>query len=497
MKVLIAYDGANDIISADIVNYSISLQSMPKSSNDSSGSVGEFSVEFILPLNASNHLNSRGFEILEGKGVQFESDYGLIYGTINSASLTDRHALTIQCTSYAGGLNAYNVQAKPLYTSLYGALVYYFSLGTESVNVVVDPSIADRTVVYPGWSGELWYHLKLLCAAEDLNFVLTGQGYVYVQPNKTNEVPTSYGTSLSQSVDSSNLAQKVSVREYNCQPVAQALFYPRGGWSEDTEILSVNAGEYTEQVIELGGSIETLQEPQMYEFVERSWDSSSTYTIVAEDGFPVPEALWTSRGGKISFEINDDYQSITVKMRGANGVPLASGDTATSFSLALAADSGGSSRYSTLRIVGSGVLHDHDKELVVNTGIPESVTGTEIGATIDNPFLFNRERVGRAAALAVREYSGAVLSAQGAATNLGSGFTVDDVGARITVGQRPFRVRSVGYAPEGLNFTAEDDLSHEDMQDALSGMTYGEIETENSGLTYRNVFSRGVRYNGA
>lgn len=495
MRVIIAYDAVREIIVTDIVDYSISLSSTPLSSNDSSGSVGDFSVTIIRPYDPNNHINSRGAEVLEGKGIQFRSEFGNIYGVINVVSETDRHSITLQCTSYAGGLNAYNVQARPQYTTLGRALAYYFSLGTETVNVNVHPDLEGREVIYPGWSGELWHHLKLLCAAENIQFVLSGEGYVYVEPIRQSEVSPYFRTSSESSVDSSSLAQKVEVHEYNCEAWDNALFYPRGGWSPEVDILSVSAGEYTEQTIELAGSMEAFRPPIMQTNVSRDHDSSSVYTIVAEDGFPIQPLQWENFGGKISFEIGDDFQTMTVKMKGATGIRLDDGEEATSFSLALSADSGGSSQYSTLRIVGDGVLHDHENIFSVNTGIPESITGTEVGATINSPFLFDRERVAVAASRAAREFSGAVLTARGDATNLGGGFGTDDIGGRITLNKRPFRVREVSYNPGGLSFTAEDDLTHEDVQQALSGTTYGDVQAENEGLTYRNVFSRGMRYN--
>lgn len=495
MKVIISYDASNEIISTDIVDYSISLSSTPLNSNDSSGSVGDFSVTFLRPHSPWNHINSRGVETLEGRKIHLDSDHGSIFGLINTVSETDHNTIEVQCTSYAGGLNAYNVQAKPMYSTLEAALTYYFSLGDSSVGVVLDPGVPNPIVSYPGWSGELWYHLKLLCAAQNIQFVLTGDGYVRVELTRQKELPLQFRTSSETSISSTNLAQRVEVREYNCEAVSSALFYPRGGWSQDTPILSVNAGEYTEQIIELAGSIKTFQHPLMQTFVSRDHQSSSVYTIVAEDGFPVQPQQWEDAGGKISFEIGEDFQTMIVKMNGARGIRLSSGEEATSFSLALSSDSGGSSRYSTLRILGEGVLHENEKILSVPTGVPESATGTEVGATIDNPFLIDRERVATAAARAAREFSGAVLTAQGNATNLGEGFSTEDTGGRITINRRPYRVREVTYTAGNLNFTADDDLVHGDVWLALEGRSYGEVQGDNGGLTYRNVFSRGVRYN--
>src|SRR5690625_4662576 len=146
---------------------------------------------------------------------------------------------------------------------------------------------------------------------------------------------------------------------------------------------------------------------------------------------------------------------MVVKMKGASGIRLDNGEEATSFSLALSSDAGGSSRYSTLRIVGDGVLHENEKTLVVDTGIPEEVTGTEVGASIDNPFLFDRERVAKAASLAARQFSGAVLRATGDATNLGSGWGAGEIGGGLKTNGRPDRVREVTCNRGGWGFTAD------------------------------------------
>lgn len=493
MRVTIAYDAVTTIISTDIFEYAINLSSTPLNSNDSTGSVGDFTVAFHLPYDENSDLNERGIETLEGKEVQFTTEYGTMYGIVRTVTGTDKYSVSLECTSYAGGLNAYNVRATPQQSYLGLVLPDYFALGSLSVNVDMESDLYTRPVAYPGWSGELWHHLKLLCAAENIQMVLTGQGYVYVEKVRQVELPLHRATSLVTTTDSSNLAQFVEVMEYNCRPTTMGLFYPPGGWSEDVEILSVSAGEYTEQTIELGGSMSYFHEPIMKTFVGQTDVSDSAYTIVAEDGFPIKPAQWADSGGHISFEVGEDFRTVIVKMRGANGIRLDDGELATSFSLALSADTGGGSRYSTLRLTGEGVLHDYEP-FQVATGVPEAVTGTEVGVTIDNPFLYDRDRVGAAASRAVREFSGAVLTAQGQATNLGVGFGEGDTGARVRIEGRPFRVRDTNYTPDGVSLTFEDDLVHSDVEEVFAGKTYQQIENQNDNLTYRNVFSRGLRY---
>src|SRR5690625_6262597 len=135
---------------------------------------------------------------------------------------------------------------------------------------------------------------------------------------------------------------------------------------------------------------------------------------------------------------------MSVNMKVATWIRMDYGNKATSFSLALSSDSGGSSRYSTLRIVGDGVLHDHENKLQVATGIPEELTGTDGGATIDNPLLFDRERVAKAAGRAVKELSGAVLTAQITATEVSKVVGIGSEGDRIDIDGRRSEERRGG-----------------------------------------------------
>src|SRR5690606_11121151 len=117
--------------------------------------------------------------------------------------------------------------------------------------------------------------------------------------------------------------------------------YPPGGWSPDVEILNVNAGEIAEYTLELSASVSAIQTPTMLTSVTPEHATSSVYTIVANDGLPVTEALWSSRGGSLIVRINPDTQSLTIRMRGATGVPLSTGGAATNFLVALASDPSG------------------------------------------------------------------------------------------------------------------------------------------------------------
>src|SRR5690606_7621274 len=132
-----------------------------------------------------------------------------------------------------------------------------------------------------------------------------------------------------------------------------------GGWTEEVTIINVNAGEYVEQELLLSASVSSIQQPVMQTFVSREHSTSSVYTVVGDDGLPITPAAWSSRGGSLSVVINPDTTSLTVKIQAPHGLPNKDGKEVQTYGVALSAEST-AGRYSTLRILGSGVAYDRE-----------------------------------------------------------------------------------------------------------------------------------------
>src|SRR5690606_9391720 len=219
-------------------------------------------------------------------------------------------------------------------------------------------------------------------------------------------------------------------------------------------------------------------------------------------------------------------------------IPVATGNTSRSFSLALASDTTGS-RYSTLRIVGTGVAYERTLRRF-RTGVPASKTSTEVGETIDNPMLTDFESVMRAGVRAAKLWTGLAPSLSGSVVAINrrgdsgnaqypkygdvqaehTGKTYGDVeteytgktygqvraewyetvrdtfenqvfgnvaGARVWDQRthRWYRVRSGSVSHAGITFSGvDDDLVYSDVETAMGGKTYGDVESARSGYSY-------------
>lgn len=569
--------------------YSVTEAATPLAAGDSSGQVGTFSItvpipDEYVPLGTSvigfeygegsygegpyggssfveipnspwKVIRQVGPQILIDKSVRIEDPRkGFTLGTI-TGSVESRDGGTIQLTglSRLGSLNVYGIQAQPFSGTLRAAFTYYLSLAGITTDLFVDDEIGDRPVIFPGWNGELWYYLKLMAAAQDCDLSLVS-GVILLRSIRKRVATSDRDETRTISTGTNTLAQAIEIYQYNNRSISNQLVYPPGGWTPDVEVLTVNAGEFTEYTLELSSSLSSIQAPTMQAFVAQDYESSSVYTIVADDGLAVDPALWVSNGGNLEVSISDDTTHLIVRLRGATGIPTSAGTAAQNFSVALGADTTGN-RYSTLRIVGSGVAYSKVKKRV-RTGVPASKTSTDVGVTIDNPFISTADELYRAGTRAARNFSGVGMSLQGSVISINrrgdSGSAVypsygqietalkaelggapsyadvaafytteglvsyedirqywfeifrdDDVdqvfgnasGARIydRRSRRWFRIREAGLTPGGISLSsADDDLTIGDIQELYDGNTYASVQAILDAFTYREVELAGL-----
>ena len=544
--------GAEGEISTQLIDYSVTEDSTPLSAGDSSGSVGTFSA--TLPRDAGAFVSApRSFRtllatvgptIFEGSEIRLtDSRKGYTLGNVTGVTESrDGATITLTGVSRLGKLSVYGIQAQPFVGTLRNAFLYYAALAGVTTDVFVDDEIAGRPVVFQGWHGELWYSMKQMAAAQDCDLSLVS-GVILLRAIRKREATQNRETSRSIATGGGTLAQAVEIYRYNNRAVTDELVYPPGGWNEEVEVMNVNAGENAEYTLPLSASITTFQSPVMQTHVAPDYSASSVYTIVADDGLPVPPGLWDAYGGSLTVEISPDTRNLLVTLRGPVGTPLASGAAATNFSVALGSDVTGN-RYSTFRVVGTGVAFDKTK-VTIRTGVPASATATEVGVTIDNPFISTVDELYRTGTRAARLYAGASMSLSGQVISinkrgdtgqaqyptygsvrdevigrLGAGTTYadeqiiyppgatygsvrdywfdffrdDDVdqvfgnaqGARVfdKKSRRWYRIRSATPTPAGISIQADDDLLYGDHVAFYQGRTYGDLVALNSNLTY-------------
>lgn len=536
-------------VSYEMESFNVSEASTPLSSDDSRGEVGTISLSLKRPdpflTSASNNLFAKGAHLLLGESVRLtDSKKGFTLGTVKTISDNSGALVNVTAESRIGLLNVYDIQAQPFIGRLDDLFDYYMSLAGITTDVFIDPSIAATSVVFPGWFGELWFNLKRLAASIGAEISLVS-GIILLRPVRTREAIRGRDVSRSFNAGGGQLAQSVEVVRYDNQQITNQLVYPIGGWNEEVAVINVNAGEYVEQVLELSASVSSIQQPVMQTFVAKDYSASSVFTVVGDDGLPIPVAQWNDNGGSLSVAINDDTISLTVKIQAPTNITNQDGDPISVYSISLSSDDS-AGRYSTLRIVGSGVAFNKTT-FTFPTGLTAQQTATKVGVTIDNPFLSSLQEVYNAGTKAAKRYTGSDLNISGdviSVNRLGdsgsatyptysfvqtqhvgktyaqvqttySGQLYSDIqsdlfdlvqndfenqvfgnvaGARVwdSTSKRYYRIREATLNPGTISFSAEDDLLYSDMQTFHTGSTYANLQTKYSGRTYFKVNLMGM-----
>jgi len=382
-----------DTVYMNAVDYTVTEDSTPTNVDDFSGGVGEITYTYDRTPDDFRHRNK--------KVTLKDGLHGVVSGLVKSVSRDD---FTSTVSAYARTI-ALSVQrtTKPYRGTLGGALRYYLSLvDLADVDIIIDPTLESRAVVLPGWTDEVYLRVaKHLCAAQQMEMSYVSDKVVF-RPLRTRIAERFRDSDVSMSIDESNLAQKVRLNYYNPVWKDRALAYPLGGWNEDVEIFTVDAGETVEfDDVEVSASLESVEQPVCVTNVGPEYSASSVYTVMGSDSLPIPPAQWEAQGGSLRVVVNKDTRSLKIVIRGAREKKYAP--------YSIAVSSGSGNDYSTLRIVGKGVFLDK-QTIEADTGYGPDQATTEIAGDAENEFVGTYDEAQQHLGRALSRYGSPTIS---------------------------------------------------------------------------------------
>lgn len=525
--------------------YRIDESSTPLAGGDSSGGVGTINVTYAQKAPGGGPLPRKLHSLALGKRLDFlDTNKGTTVGTIRESSL-DRNSGLIEVTANSRlGDFMIETQVEPFVGTLGGAFTYYCSIANIDTDIIVDAEIYLTPVSFPGWNGNLWNGMKQLASAiqADLNLI---SGIVTLRPVRRFNAITGRNIEATDAASGTQLALKQEVVWYKTHWSATELIYPPPS-EERPRVLSVNAGETSETVLDIAASVTSISQPVAQLSVAPDYDASSVYTVIGNDNIVIPPAQWADYGGDLKVTVEPDTRHLRVKLTGASGLVQINGDAMTTFRIAMSAGTS-ESTYPTLRIVGEGV-HLKPQSLIIPTGVDPWMTAQEFAPTIDNIFLNDLSTAFSAGTRGASRYSGKVLSlsasvvavnrrgergiasrpSYGQVQDMWSALTyagvqtanagktynavalelyelvADDIenqafgnvpGARVwdRESRRFYRVRSATTEWGQISVECDNDLTQGDVQNHFSGMTYGDVSTQRfAGLTYDEAYLMGL-----
>lgn len=515
-------------------SYAVTEDSTPIDPSDSTGGVGQFT--FSVPEDADSKT-FRNKVVTLTDGTQ-----GVTEGIVRGLS-GDGTTVVITADSRVGALMVTRT-AQPYVGTLGGAFRYYLGLVGVTDGIAVDTTIENIPVVFQGWSGVVWDYTKKMVASQRVEVSLVSDNIV-LRPLRGRIAQNYRDSAVSWAIDASNLAQSIEVYYYQGVQRTSALVYPPGGWSENVDKYQIGAGETQTYDITLmpqdagpGASVTSIQQPTCVASVDRDYAASSVYSVAGNDGLIIPPQQWLDGGGSVTAKINPDTTSITLTIVGSNDIQYAP------YRIIMPSDT--SDGYSSLRLVGSGVFVN--KQLTTwRTGVNADATPTEVGATVDVPFINTYAEAAAVAAWTLGahaapkqsltvtttginrlddngsysystmmdanvEYAGLTMgqvnaiwpdAAMGEVSAYWKAKTQDDfvnqafgniAGARVFNDGALYRIRSVPTAgPATIQYAAELDVVASDLNARYAGLTMGEVNALRSGESFADFNTAPVR----
>jgi hypothetical protein len=385
---------------SNISGYSYSEEATPVSPGDSAGGVGAISFE-------TRDEEDVSALIYKDEIYLTDSHNGSISGRVNSISASDG-VVSFSGTSNLARLNITKV-IPPVNGTLGELILLVFNEAGIFSGINIDPTIDSIAVISPGYDGDLWVFLKDICTVYEIEIALV-EDTLYVRHLRLNNIYPFDIVSEGWSIGDINPAQFVDVNYYNYSYESSFLAYPKGGWTDETQVYQVDANQVLTVELPVSAYLESIVQPTLQSTVGRYEDSASVYCVAAKDGLPFPTAQWTDNGGDLTAELINDGQTILVTITGANAPDFAP------FRIGVSA--GPSDYYSSLRIMGTGVAYDL-KTIKQPTGLTVADTSNEVGITIDNKFISTEEQARDAAKRAILAYSIPAQKYSFTAPNLG------------------------------------------------------------------------------
>lgn len=471
-------DGSGSLKHNSVSNYSYSEEVTSLEPSTMSGGTSQVNITGAAMSEdtiGNTHPNSA---LLVNNTMQLiDSNYGSIDFFAKKVSINNGLA-SVTGDTVMSRLNVYKT-AEPHGgggASLLSAIQYYCSL--VDVSPVIDEDFADELdaidVNYLGWFGNVWEHLKMLCAGVSASEVDNVGIEMYVDGSdlvfrkaKTANVRFSKISTENYSVDSFNTAKAVEVAKYATtygvnqvvreqQRQGNELFTVNENVSI-TDPMQVEAGSVVTKRFLINASLSEVQQPVCVEqiFPLPYAGTTGQYVIVGNDDLPIVPAQWVGQGGSVTVSLTENpYEiEITVVAPPAAALPTVEDPGKLTYApYKIGVESSGEADYPALYIVGTGVFFEKSTKTYL-TGASDEYTSKDSNETIDNIFIttdFNQSTRGIAAAQAVCGPN--ILLSQTVSDTVAFGSANGSVQSTRS---NKFRTVSASYGPSSVSITAK------------------------------------------
>lgn len=361
-------------------------------------------------------------------------------------------------------------------STLWTAILYYCSLVdiVPSISSSLQTDLDAIAVNFIGWQGNLWEHLKMLCAgvsidASDnvgLEMFINNNTLTFREAYTQATDVSDYIEEINLAIDSSDSSKSFEVTQYVTsygvnKVIRQEERQDLTGATENVTIsdtMQVDAGETLVKRFKINASLESIKQPvavseiSIIPFPETASDGE--YVIVGSDDLPIDPQQWEDQGGSLTVSITENPNEIELVIVAPPAPSLPLADDPTELTLApykIGVESSGEAEYPALYIVGTGVFFEKKTKTFL-TGADDDFTSKESSTSIDNPFITTANNLASRGVAAAQANCGPNISLNiSVSEGVAFGSTIGGV---IKHESAKYRITGIQFSDSGASITA-------------------------------------------
>ena len=462
----------------NVITYSIQEDATPINPNDTGAGFGQ--VTYSLQTQIDSEWD------IETETEVYDSKRGIFAGVIKDIGNADG-LLNVTVDSALSALSRWHT-VYPYGGTVKGYAKYVSSVVGLVPPIAVDPTIATRNILAPGYVGNVWEGIKDFLSANELE-ITSIDGVITIRPIRKHNVLIHNEIAHNWTLNSQGSAERLKVhwRETDGMRTNITVFPSING--EKIEPISVDANETIEQEITIDGSLRRINQPKVVDYVAANTNadgSQGTYCVSGSDGKPILADRWIKSGGQLRVELTDNPSIIKVIVTGGSVEEYAP--------YRIAATAGTSSYYNSLHITGDGMRwRNHD--FTMNTGAGKSTDSDETPVELDNVNILSLEQAYTGALRAASALRGGIKTINGTAVSLDGEGTTQPLGGRVTKGFSRYRVSTLTIAPNNVQYDLLSDTLISDYNAIIAGKKVSNFNSLYAGrriMDFNNQPLRGI-----
>lgn len=378
--------------------------------------------------------------------------------------------------------------------TLWTAIIYYCGLVdiVPQISAGLEATLDAIPVNFIGWQGNVWEHLKMLCAGVSINssgnigleMFIDNDTLVFREALATEVDFSEFIEDVSLSIGSTDTAKRLNLTKYETVYGVNRVIAEedRGTLTAATrnvtidDRMQVDAGETLVKRFKVNASLESVNQPQVVSQISPLpyplEGGFGQYVVVGNDDLPILPAQWTAQGGSLTVSLTENPNEIELVIVAPPAPSLPTVDdpgAVTPAPYKIGVESSGEEDYPALYITGTGVFFERKTKSFI-TGASDTYTSKDSATDVDNPFITTDHNLSTRGVAAAQAQCGPEISLNmSVADGVAFGSTIGNV---FNYESNKYRLSSIQFSDSSVSVTGVGCARFSDFNAKWTGKTF-------------------------